>query len=174
MYVIMCNILVTFKCLSSGFLIHFYCLSYVSWLWAPKRKLFQLMLNLKIVSLYKILLVIAFWHDFKFQSYHKVCGRVGFSDSVNEVSQVVQKSQSNRVSAEVDGKLWKSCRNSVLLVLLAFSHQQWYKTFLGESAQSKRQVSPVTLDRAAILKKRFADTILKAQEKTIRKVVIPI
>lgn len=65
--------------------------------------------------------------------------------SANEVSQVEQKSQSNPVSGEVDDR------------------QE------GESAQSKRQVSPVKLYRAALLKSRFADTILKAQEKTTGK-----
>ncbi|XAR51972.1 hypothetical protein NMG60_11006785 [Bertholletia excelsa] len=36
----------------------------------------------------------------------------------------------------------------------------------GESAPTERQVSPEKLYRAALLKKRFADTILKAREKT--------
>ncbi|XP_071711868.1 transcription factor GTE11-like isoform X2 [Rutidosis leptorrhynchoides] len=36
----------------------------------------------------------------------------------------------------------------------------------GNSAPSERQVSPDKLYRAAVLKKRFLDTILKAQEKT--------
>eukprot|EP01018_Ginkgo_biloba_P013705 Gb_30202 [translate_table: standard] len=37
----------------------------------------------------------------------------------------------------------------------------------GESAPSERQVSPDKLYRAALLRNRFADTILKAQEKTL-------
>ncbi|KAK0588593.1 hypothetical protein LWI29_002978 [Acer saccharum] len=37
----------------------------------------------------------------------------------------------------------------------------------GDSAPSERQVSPDKLYRAAILKNRFADTILKAREKTL-------
>ncbi|XP_039016712.1 transcription factor GTE9-like isoform X2 [Hibiscus syriacus] len=37
----------------------------------------------------------------------------------------------------------------------------------GESAPAERQVSPEKLYRAAILKNRFADTILKAREKTL-------
>ncbi|XP_051140205.1 transcription factor GTE8-like isoform X2 [Andrographis paniculata] len=37
----------------------------------------------------------------------------------------------------------------------------------GESAQTERQVSPDKLYRAALLKNRFADTILKAREKTL-------
>ncbi|KAI3512832.1 hypothetical protein L1887_20152 [Cichorium endivia] len=40
----------------------------------------------------------------------------------------------------------------------------------GESGPSERQVSPDKLYRAAILRSRFADTILKAQEKTNGKV----
>ncbi|OIW21874.1 hypothetical protein TanjilG_13743 [Lupinus angustifolius] len=43
------------------------------------------------------------------------------------------------------------------------SHQE------GESAPSQRQVSPEKLYRAALLRNRFADTILKAQEKTLEK-----
>nr|XP_004500666.1 transcription factor GTE10-like [Cicer arietinum] len=39
----------------------------------------------------------------------------------------------------------------------------------GESAASKRQVSPEKLYRAALLRSRFADTILKAQEKALEK-----
>ncbi|XP_019414990.1 PREDICTED: transcription factor GTE10-like isoform X1 [Lupinus angustifolius] len=39
----------------------------------------------------------------------------------------------------------------------------------GESAPSQRQVSPEKLYRAALLRSRFADTILKAQEKTLEK-----
>ncbi|GMH01185.1 hypothetical protein Nepgr_003024 [Nepenthes gracilis] len=39
----------------------------------------------------------------------------------------------------------------------------------GESAPSERQVSPEKLYRAALLRSRFADTILKAQEKTLGK-----
>ncbi|KAL1812237.1 hypothetical protein ACET3Z_022302 [Daucus carota] len=38
----------------------------------------------------------------------------------------------------------------------------------GDSAPSERPVSPDKLYRVAILKKRFADTILKAQEKTLK------
>ncbi|XP_057437852.1 transcription factor GTE10-like isoform X2 [Lotus japonicus] len=39
----------------------------------------------------------------------------------------------------------------------------------GESAASKRQVSPEKLYRAALLRSRFADTILKAREKALEK-----
>ncbi|KAK3043302.1 hypothetical protein RJ639_002545 [Escallonia herrerae] len=39
-----------------------------------------------------------------------------------------------------------------------------------ESAPSERQVSPEKLYRAALLRSRFADTILKAQEKTLGKI----
>lgn len=38
---------------------------------------------------------------------------------------------------------------------------------LGESELSERRVSPGKLYRAALLKNRFADTILKAREKTL-------
>ncbi|XP_077229903.1 transcription factor GTE10-like isoform X2 [Tasmannia lanceolata] len=39
----------------------------------------------------------------------------------------------------------------------------------GENAPSERQVSPEKLYRAALLRSRFADTILKAREKTLDK-----
>ncbi|KAJ6374445.1 hypothetical protein OIU78_030046 [Salix suchowensis] len=42
-------------------------------------------------------------------------------------------------------------------------------TIIGESAPSKRQVSPEKLYRAALLRSRFADTILKAREKALEK-----
>lgn len=41
---------------------------------------------------------------------------------------------------------------------------------LGENAPSERQVSPEKLYRAALLRSRFADTILKAREKTLGQV----
>lgn len=41
---------------------------------------------------------------------------------------------------------------------------------LGENAPSERQVSPDKLYRAALLRSRFADTILKAREKTLDQV----
>nr|XP_043637649.1 transcription factor GTE10-like [Erigeron canadensis] len=68
-------------------------------------------------------------------------------DSVNGATgQVEQKSQSIPVSADVDVRPE------------------------GESAPSERQVSPDKLYRAAMMRSRFADTILKAQEKTNGKV----
>ncbi|KAJ0785421.1 putative chromatin remodeler Bromodomain family [Helianthus annuus] len=67
-------------------------------------------------------------------------------DSVNRVGQVEQKSQSVPVSGEVDDR------------------QE------GVSAPNERRVSPDKLYRAALLRGRFADTILKAQEKTSGKV----
>lgn len=41
---------------------------------------------------------------------------------------------------------------------------------IGESAPTERQVSPGKLYRAALLRSRFADTILKAREKALEKV----
>lgn len=41
---------------------------------------------------------------------------------------------------------------------------------VGESAPTERQVSPDKLYRAALLRNRFADTILKAREKALEKV----
>ncbi|TKY73618.1 Transcription factor GTE10 [Spatholobus suberectus] len=66
-------------------------------------------------------------------------------DSTNVGGQVEQSSQTKPVVTELE------------------SHQE------GESAASKRQVSPEKLYRAALLRSRFADTILKAQEKALEK-----
>ncbi|KAL2639242.1 hypothetical protein AAZV13_06G158100 [Glycine max] len=66
-------------------------------------------------------------------------------DSTNVGGQVEESSQSRPVATEPE------------------SHQE------GESAASKRQVSPEKLYRAALLRSRFADTILKAQEKALEK-----
>lgn len=41
---------------------------------------------------------------------------------------------------------------------------------LGENAHPERQVSPEKLYRAALLRGRFADIIIKAQENTLEKV----
>lgn len=41
---------------------------------------------------------------------------------------------------------------------------------LGDSAPSDRQVSPGKQYRAAVMKNRFADTILRAREKTLTQV----
>lgn len=41
---------------------------------------------------------------------------------------------------------------------------------IEEIAPPERHVSPEKLYRAALLRNRFADTILKAQEKTLEKV----
>ncbi|KAA8540709.1 hypothetical protein F0562_024372 [Nyssa sinensis] len=65
--------------------------------------------------------------------------------ALNGLSQVEQNSESKSVAVEADGSLE------------------------GESAPSERQVSPEKLYRAALLRSRFADTILKAQEKTLEK-----
>lgn len=49
-------------------------------------------------------------------------------------------------------------------------HLTSHAIMLGESAPPERQVSPEKLYRAALLRNRFADTILKAQERTLGKV----
>ncbi|CAO2827033.1 unnamed protein product [Amaranthus hypochondriacus] len=71
---------------------------------------------------------------------------VGRNTSRSSLSQVDQSSQTKPLLIEVDG------------------HKD------GESAPSEKQVSPDKLYRAALLRSRFADTILKAQEKTLEKV----
>lgn len=49
-------------------------------------------------------------------------------------------------------------------------HLTYLAGILGDSAPSDRQVSPEKLIRAAMLRKRFADTILKAREKALLQV----
>ncbi|RDX83731.1 Transcription factor GTE10, partial [Mucuna pruriens] len=68
-----------------------------------------------------------------------------YRNSVDAVGHVEQSSQTNSVSDEPENR------------------QE------GENAPSKKQVSPEKLYRAALLRNRFADTILKAQEKALEK-----
>ncbi|GAV68250.1 Bromodomain domain-containing protein [Cephalotus follicularis] len=74
---------------------------------------------------------------------------LGVSDignqSVNELDQIKLNPQGNQTAVEADG------------------HQE------EESAPSERQVSPEKLYRAALLRSRFADTIIKAREKALDK-----
>ncbi|KDO69315.1 hypothetical protein CISIN_1g004033mg [Citrus sinensis] len=67
------------------------------------------------------------------------------NSSVNSLDQVELNSQGKPVAIVADG------------------HHE------GESAPSERQVSPDKLYRAALLRNRFADTILKAREKALEK-----
>lgn len=67
------------------------------------------------------------------------------NDSINGVAPLDQDSGSKPISVEESG------------------HRE------GESAPSERQVSPDKLYRAALLRNRFADTILKAREKALEK-----
>ncbi|XP_021775963.1 transcription factor GTE10-like isoform X2 [Chenopodium quinoa] len=79
------------------------------------------------------------------QNQSDIDQEAGINQSRSSLSQVEQSSQTKPLSIEVDG------------------HKE------GESAPSERQVSPDKLYRAALLRSRFADTILKAQEKTLEK-----
>ncbi|KAI4343640.1 hypothetical protein L6164_010968 [Bauhinia variegata] len=67
------------------------------------------------------------------------------NDLMNGIGQIEQSNQSKPVAAEPEG------------------HQE------GESTPSDRQVSPDKAYRAALLRSRFADTILKAREKALEK-----
>ncbi|XP_011040406.1 PREDICTED: transcription factor GTE10-like [Populus euphratica] len=67
------------------------------------------------------------------------------NQSVDGLAQVELDTEGKLVAAEADG------------------HQE------GESAPPERQVSPEKLYRAALLRNRFADTILKAREKALEK-----
>ncbi|KNA24476.1 hypothetical protein SOVF_015290 [Spinacia oleracea] len=79
------------------------------------------------------------------QNQSDIDHEAGINQCRSSLSQVDQSSQTKPLSVEVDG------------------HKE------GESAPSERQVSPDKLYRAALLRNRFADTILKAQEKTLDK-----
>ncbi|XP_021910668.1 transcription factor GTE11-like isoform X1 [Carica papaya] len=70
----------------------------------------------------------------------------GVPGPLNGLSQIELDSQGRLNAVEEDG------------------HQE------GESAPSERQASPKKLYRAALLRSRFADTILKAREKALEKV----
>lgn len=64
----------------------------------------------------------------------------------------------------------KSCRKLSAVSFGASSYPSCCN-IIGESAPSKRQVSPDDKAyRAALLKRRFVDTIFKAQEKALEKV----
>lgn len=92
---------------------------------------------------------------------------------MNAAGHVEQSSQTDSVSDEPEnhqeGKLQK-WRNLSAVNFGAWSHHSSCCNLLGENAPSKKQVSPDKLYRAALLRSRFADTILKAQEKTLEKV----
>jgi len=100
---------------------------------------------------------------------------IKFAESLNGLSQSEQNQQIKAPSVDEDGhkegkhenKSWTE-ESAVNFELL--SHP-FSCTMLGESAPSERQVSPDKLYRAALLRSRFADTILKAQEKTLDKVL---
>ncbi|XP_028766158.1 transcription factor GTE10-like [Neltuma alba] len=64
-----------------------------------------------------------------------------------------------------------SLRNEGVCLLLILGHDLTFHAvtlFIGESA-SERQVPPEKLSRAALLRSRFADTILKAKETALEK-----
>ncbi|KAK9714011.1 hypothetical protein RND81_06G065400 [Saponaria officinalis] len=79
------------------------------------------------------------------QPHNNIPQEVGRDQTGNSLSQVEHTSPTKPPSVEVD------CNKE------------------GEIAASERQVSPDKLYRAALLRSRFADTILKAQEKTLEK-----
>lgn len=71
---------------------------------------------------------------------------------------------------------WMAIKRVSLIIKKTISCCFWASSHLsccniiGESAQPERQVSPEKLYRAALLKNRFADTILRAREKALEKV----
>lgn len=67
-----------------------------------------------------------------------------------------------------EGKRWKPMTKCVLLTMR--HHLMNMCHILGDSGLPDRQASPEKLYRAALLRSRFADIIIKAQEKSIEKV----
>ncbi|MED6135580.1 hypothetical protein PIB30_117831 [Stylosanthes scabra] len=80
----------------------------------------------------------------------------------NQTRQDPGNSESEKDSINVDGQAEKDSQ-SKLVTTEPESLQE------GESAPPQRQVSPDKLYRAALLRSRFADTILKAREKALEK-----
>ena len=81
----------------------------------------------------------------------------------NQNRQDPGNSESEKDSTNVDGQAEKDSQTK-LVTTEPESLQE------GESAPPQRQVSPDKLYRAALLRSRFADTILKAREKALEKV----
>ncbi|KAK9120009.1 hypothetical protein Scep_018102 [Stephania cephalantha] len=79
-------------------------------------------------------------------------------DLDHKTSDLIEPNDGNQSVSGLD-QLEQTCQTRPASVE-ADSHQD------GASAQSARQVSPDKLYRAALLRSRFADTILKAREKT--------
>ncbi|KAH9603791.1 hypothetical protein KSS87_018817 [Heliosperma pusillum] len=76
----------------------------------------------------------------------------------NNVTQEFRRDQPGKSSIQVD----RTSRTKPLSVEVENNKER-------ESAASESQVSPDKMYRAALLRSRFADTILKAQEKTLEK-----
>lgn len=70
------------------------------------------------------------------------------------------------MSQEEDYCQFPRCKHVIWMEPLTFF--MW--DILGGSAPAERQVSPDKLYRAALLRGRFADTILKAREKALDQV----
>lgn len=91
------------------------------------------------------------------------------------MDQLEQSSQQMPISVESeayqDGEFEKSKVGLIPLPFLFCGFIHCAINILGESVPDRR-VSPEKLYRAALLKNRFADTILKAREKTLVEVSI--
>lgn len=112
-------------------------------------------------------------------SGHNSCSESGIDNVKASDTEKVTKA---REIADTEGQLDEKTRSSELIDInrsLSVLDQPEQTSMLkagsvdsdsfqdGESAPIERQVSPEKLYRAALLKNRFADTILKAREKTL-------
>lgn len=83
-------------------------------------------------------------------------------DTLGHGENVEQKTGDPETTETISG-LARQNPESILDPVESGCHQE------AESAPQERQVSPEKLYRAALLRSRFADTIIKAQEKTLEK-----
>ncbi|KAJ0104576.1 hypothetical protein Patl1_18250 [Pistacia atlantica] len=89
-------------------------------------------------------------------------GNLGSGANLDEKISEVGVSDIGNSSVNLD-PLELNCQGKPLAIEVDGHHEE-------ESAPSERQVSPEKLYRAALLRNRFADTILKAREKALEKV----
>ncbi|XP_031271767.1 transcription factor GTE10-like isoform X3 [Pistacia vera] len=89
-------------------------------------------------------------------------GNLGSGANLDEKISEVGVSDIGNSSVNLD-PLELNCQGKPIAIEVDGHHEE-------ESAPSERQVSPEKLYRAALLRNRFADTILKAREKALEKV----
>nr|CAD1837043.1 unnamed protein product [Ananas comosus var. bracteatus] len=109
---------------------------------------------------------------------HEVVGSPGKASKENGRPDLTLDQEKSDVISSLDVNRPNSCSHipeqdasskpAAVGPILSFSLLK--KNYLGENAKSERQVSPDKLYRAALLRSRFADTIIRAREKTLNQV----